>query len=251
EQLRTGLPYQVERVEDLFVTSVPKYTCCTRYEGEFDQPWNMGEEYRPDPQQIVPSVVHTAEPQQTLHGAPAIQAPKFGRPVIAFGPRLPDFGSWDWVGADIADELSREFDVRIFDHEVPLCDLVVFVKFKPAADAHRRISQSSAIIHCPIDFYGSSSEIDADAAAIAACDRVLIHCERLRRHFAPYASVEYMDHHVKFAAPLRPSFLADGPLRWVGVRTNLPPLVDWVNRHHLPEELWVLTNPENPAQTPQ
>jgi hypothetical protein len=43
---RTGLPFRVERVEDLFVTSVRKYESCTRYEGIFDHPWNMGEEYR-------------------------------------------------------------------------------------------------------------------------------------------------------------------------------------------------------------
>jgi hypothetical protein len=47
-EFRTGLPYGVERLEDLFVTSVPKYTCCTRFDGVFDQPWNMGEEFRPD-----------------------------------------------------------------------------------------------------------------------------------------------------------------------------------------------------------
>lgn len=45
---RTGLPYGVSRVEDLFVTAVPKYTCCTRFDGAFDQPWNIGEEFRPD-----------------------------------------------------------------------------------------------------------------------------------------------------------------------------------------------------------
>jgi len=47
-KFRTGLPYRVDRLEDLFVTSVRKYSCCTRFDGVFDQPWNMGEEYRPD-----------------------------------------------------------------------------------------------------------------------------------------------------------------------------------------------------------
>ncbi len=43
---RTGLPFRVERIEDLFVTSVRKYSHCSRFDGRFDQPWNMGEEYR-------------------------------------------------------------------------------------------------------------------------------------------------------------------------------------------------------------
>jgi hypothetical protein len=59
-----------------------------------------------------------------------------------------------------------------------------------------------------------------------------------------------MDHHVKFAAPLRTRFRADGFILWVGVRTNLPPLVEWVNSHELPGELRVLTNPETPGQVP-
>jgi hypothetical protein len=43
---RTGLPFRVERVKDLFVSSIPNYDFCDRFEGRFDQPWNMGEEHR-------------------------------------------------------------------------------------------------------------------------------------------------------------------------------------------------------------
>lgn len=46
---RTGLPFRVERFEDLFVRAVPDYANCDRFGGTFDHPWNMGEEYRPDP----------------------------------------------------------------------------------------------------------------------------------------------------------------------------------------------------------
>lgn len=45
---RTGLPFGVTQLEDLFVESVPKYACCSRFEGIFPEPWNMGEEYRPE-----------------------------------------------------------------------------------------------------------------------------------------------------------------------------------------------------------
>jgi hypothetical protein len=45
---RTGLPFPVRRVEDLFVKSMPGYARCDRFDGVFPQPWNMGEEYRPD-----------------------------------------------------------------------------------------------------------------------------------------------------------------------------------------------------------
>ena len=67
-QYRTGLPFCVERVEDLFVTSVRKYSCCTRFEGVFDQPWNMGEEFRPDRNGELENDV----PSSTGHIAPMI-----------------------------------------------------------------------------------------------------------------------------------------------------------------------------------
>jgi hypothetical protein len=44
---RTGLPFRVERPEDLYVAAVPGYGRCDRFDGRIDQPWNMGEAYRP------------------------------------------------------------------------------------------------------------------------------------------------------------------------------------------------------------
>ena len=49
---------------------------------------------------------------------------------------------------------------------------------------------------------------------------------------------------------MRERFQPDGNLLWVGVRSNLPPLVDWVNDHPLPGPLDVLTNLEDPARPP-
>jgi hypothetical protein len=44
---RTGLPFPVHRFEDLFVRSYAPYEHCDRFEGSFDHPWNIGEQYRP------------------------------------------------------------------------------------------------------------------------------------------------------------------------------------------------------------
>ena len=250
QQNRTGLAFRVERLEDLFVSSVPTYSFCNRFNGKFDQPWNMGEEFRPDLPETTPFVGRPSSASSRTHSIVPVSPATGSRPIVAIGPRIADFGLRDWVGTEISDELSTEFDVRVFDHEVPHSDLIIFLQFKPEANMLRRISRSSAVIYCPFDNYGSSREIDADAAALGACDRVLVHCERLRKYLTAYTSVEYIDHHVKVAATLRATFQPDGPILWVGGRTNLPPLVDWVNQHHLTEELWVLTNPENLAETP-
>jgi hypothetical protein len=49
QEHRTGLPFVVRRVEDLFVQSVPPYVRCDWYDGVFPHLWNLGEEFRPDP----------------------------------------------------------------------------------------------------------------------------------------------------------------------------------------------------------
>src|SRR5579872_2319970 len=72
QEYRTGLPYQVQRFEDLFVPSVRKYSCCSRFDGTFDYPWNMGEEYRPDSQ----DGSRLALPRQNQHLRPLIPPPE-------------------------------------------------------------------------------------------------------------------------------------------------------------------------------
>jgi hypothetical protein len=46
---RTGLAFAVERVQDLFISATPDYARCDRFDGRFDHPWNIGDEYCPAP----------------------------------------------------------------------------------------------------------------------------------------------------------------------------------------------------------
>ena len=61
---------------------------------------------------------------------------------------------------------------------------------------HFTLRRRCRLIYCPVDVYGSAAEIDADAAALSCFDRIIIHGERLRKYFSPYAVVEYLDHHL-------------------------------------------------------
>jgi hypothetical protein len=112
---------------------------------------------------------------------------------------------------------------------VPDADVVVVVKHAPPQDWTVEVTRRAALVYCPVDFYGSAAAIDADEALLRRCARIVVHCERLRRYFAPYAAVEYLDHHVKFAGPLRQESVQQGYVLWVGVRSNLEALVAWVN----------------------
>jgi hypothetical protein len=173
------------------------------------------------------------------------------RLIVAIGSEMPEWGSWAWAGEDIRTELTQNYRATAFRGEnVPECHAAVFVKDAPSPSLVDQLSSRSAVLFSPIDLYGSAGEIDGDAVMLRKCARILIHCERLRRYFEPYARVEYIDHHVRFAPPLRRRYVADGPILWVGVRPNLPPVVDWVNKHPLPSELLVLSNWENPERIP-
>jgi hypothetical protein len=174
-----------------------------------------------------------------------------GPPLVAVGPEMPGWGSWDWVGADSLQELSKSFVVTPFrGPDVPDCDVVLLIKHPLPPDVIAQAASRGAVLYCPVDYYGSAAELDADGAWLRRCSRVLVHCERLRRYFEPYAPVESLDHHVKFAAPMQARFRRAGPFLWVGVRSNLPPLVDWVNAHPLPGGLSILTNPEEGRPVP-
>lgn len=164
---------------------------------------------------------------------------------------MPGWGSWDWVGADLAKELSKHFKVVTFDRGIPDCDVLIVVKHPLPAMLVEQITRKTRLIYCPIDYYGSSAEIDADSPMLRKCSRILVHCESLRRYFQPYATVEFMDHHVKFVAPMPKKRKTSGYFLWIGVRSNLEPLVKWVNENPLPGELLILTNPENPESPPK
>jgi hypothetical protein len=174
------------------------------------------------------------------------------KPVsVAFGPEMTGWGSWDWVGADVARALNSVVDVRVFHPwEIPHAEIVIVVKHLPPVEWAECVARQARLIYAPVDGYGSASEIDQDAGWLRKCSRIVIHCEELRKYFSPYAPVEFMDHHVKFIAPMGEEHKSEGGLLWIGVRTNLSPLVAWVNEHDLSGPLDVLTNFEVPEHPP-
>ena len=168
---------------------------------------------------------------------------------IAIGPELRDFGSWIWLGSDLVDFLADHLSSVTYRDDICDADVIVFIKFLPDAKILQDVARRSAVVYCPVDFYGSSAEIDADADRLQACHRIVVHSQRLARYFAGYSLVTYLDHHVKYVIPTRSEILSSGPILWVGVRSNLAPVVNWVNSMTtpLPAPLVVLTNLENPT----
>lgn len=188
---------------------------------------------------------HLAPPGTNLRSG---RMPRTTRPSVAVGPIMPGWGSWDWVGRFLVEHLGRRFRTSTFGPWQPAtADVVIVVKHVPPPEWVAGVRRRSPIVYCPIDWYADAAQIEADAEWLRACQKVVVHCRRLVPFFEPFAGTAYLDHPLKFAAPTRKTFCPNGPLLWVGVRSNLAPLVAWANAHPLPAPLDVLTNPVRPG----
>jgi hypothetical protein len=83
---------------------------------------------------------------------------------LAFGPEMPGWGSWDWVGADLEKALGSTLRISTFGPwEVPEGDAILIVKHVPPLEWVDRVSSQSVLLYCPVDYYGSPDEIACDA----------------------------------------------------------------------------------------
>lgn len=165
------------------------------------------------------------------------------RPHIGIGPVYPEINSWVWIGQQLGEEMSQFYDIEFYSGSIPRCDLAIIVKYDFPQLMETR-HQNLPVIYCPLDYYGSTSEIDRDGNKLFQCRQIIIHAESLRKYFHAYAPVECLDHHVRFVSETLTPKPEEGPILWTGIHSNLPPLIEWVNRNSLPRELWILTNLE-------
>jgi glycosyltransferase involved in cell wall biosynthesis len=170
------------------------------------------------------------------------------RSRIGFGPVYPGIGSWEWIGQEIGDELAQNFDIEFFTDSIPQCDLAIIVKYDFPQLMETRPSDVP-VIYCPVDCYGSASDIDRDGDKLFQCEQIVTHSESLEKYFNAYAPVEFVDHHVRFVSEQLGPKPEEGPILWTGLRSNLPPLIEWVNHNPLPREMWILTNLDQGALT--
>ena len=173
-----------------------------------------------------------------LSGVPA-------RKRIAFGP-VRDLPSWGWVGFDTARELSKYYDVRIYDSwsSPPDCDILFAVKEQPperfVLEAQRK---KAKLIYCPIDVYSEIGQLARDADLFRACAMVLVHCERLLPLVRPYcASVHFVDHHTRYATREMVEYKDAGYILWIGGCQYVPYLVRWLEHHPIEHEIRILTD---------
>jgi len=170
------------------------------------------------------------------------------RRTIAFG-RMRDKPSWNWVGFDVARELSRYYDVVIYDSwsEVPDADVVFVVKKRPPeAFVTAARERQTRLVYCPIDVYRDAAHLAADATFLRSCAMVVVHCELLAPLIEPFCrDVRFVEHHTRHALQDMADYKATGFVLWIGGCQYLPSLVHWLHRHPIDHEVRILTDIDN------
>jgi len=163
---------------------------------------------------------------------------------VAIGPKLPEFGSWNWLGEGLSANLHFPFVVKQFadSNQPPEADIVVYIKFLPAQQQLAKVARESKVVFFPVDLHGGCHEIDEAYESYRLLSRVIVNSRRLARYFHGYCDITYLDHPLKYALAEPRLTNDDGPLIWIDQECNLQPVLEWVNSRHLKRELWVLSN---------
>lgn len=165
--------------------------------------------------------------------------------TLAIGPRTAA-ASWEWVGRSMADELTSDFNVVLFDSfdQVVNAELVLIVKQRPPAGfVDETLRRGSRLFFAPIDVYHDPREIAADAGILGACEAVLLHSETLLPALSRRCrKIVPVEHHGRFVLPAPAPYRTQGFLLWLGAFEHLPYLLHWLERNPPPIDIRLLTN---------
>ena len=167
------------------------------------------------------------------------------RKTIAFG-RVRDVPSWHWAGFEVGRELSKHYEVVLYEHMAgpPPCDVLFLIKQRPSPAFVSAVqAQGTALVYCPIDAYQTARDIEGDAALLRACSMLLVHSERLLPLLRPYCgATHFVEHYTRYALHEMAPYKADGFILWVGHVQYVPYLVRWLEEHPIDREVRILTD---------
>lgn len=148
------------------------------------------------------------------------------KPTIACVARL-DYPSFYWLGFTPLLELAQEFNI-VADgwNAASKSDIVFIIKGRPNLEwAGMLKAQRKRLIYCPVDEFNSAEEIEESGRWLQFMDVVLIHCERLRKYFAPICKrVEFCEHPV-LSKPVNTMSYSRDSIVWSGQCQNLQPIM--------------------------
>ena len=167
--------------------------------------------------------------------------------IVAIGP-VANLPSWDWVGIDTINELSKYYQVEVFNsfHCLPGASVIVVVKKMPptnfmqqACDNHKNV------IFMPIDYFAGEEQIQSCASILGQCKLVISHADSLIPHFRKYAPTYPIEHTSKYALLNTVSYKPEGFILWVGGYQFTPYILRWLRDHPLGNKIVFCTDYKN------
>ena len=146
------------------------------------------------------------------------------KPTIACVARF-DFPSFYWLGFVPLLELAQDLKVIIDGRDMASkADIVFIIKGRPNLEwAGMLKAGGKRLVYCPADEFNSAEEIAESGKWLQFMDVVLIHCERLRKYFAPICRrVEFCEHPV-LSSPV--NAMTRDSIVWSGQCQNLQPVM--------------------------
>jgi hypothetical protein len=161
--------------------------------------------------------------------------------TVAIGPET-DRPTWYWVGFNLARELTKYVNVRIFHHREPPAGDVILALKEPLHWSGEPDPAATPIVYFLADYFMEENHL-LDSAFLRQCSALVVHSiqlQELARRVHPH--VYLMDHDDKYVLPERAEFREKGHVLWVGFSDYVAVLRDWLVEHPLPYPLVVLTD---------
>lgn len=163
------------------------------------------------------------------------------RKTIAIGPEM-DRPTWTWIGFDLARELSKYYDIKVFkNHRVTPCEALIVIK-EPLSLYALDLFNLPNIIYFPCDRYRCIEEIEQDPF-LKRCSYVVCHSKHLADTIKSFhLHVSLVNHNGKYILPRMNSYKKDGFVIWTGFSLYLPYLRQWLSEYPLENQLVILTD---------
>jgi len=133
------------------------------------------------------------------------------RPIIAIGPKRKK-PAWQWFGVDLAKELSKYYDIKIFTKLKVYKlkpDLILHVKSPSTLYRSLKVGKT---IFVPVDAFSHYKDIFFLEKVINKCCHIIIHCHRLKKYFK---KATYIEHHLKYCYYENTEYKENGRILWV------------------------------------
>lgn len=167
---------------------------------------------------------------------------------IAVGP-ITSLPSWKWVGLDTATELSKYYEVSLFNSfdSLPSCEILLIIKhMPPALFLEHACQQGLKAIYVPIDYYTTQEHLLSQQNVLKKIHLIITHSTRLIPFFAHFTKTRYIDHNGKFFLEHIADYKENGYVLWIGGFQFVPYLLKYLKENPIDYDIMILADYKNP-----